>query len=92
MLIPRLSTLVLAATLLGGPALAGAAPAVVTHSAPARVAAMPAPASTTDSAAYAAREAKDVDVAKFDGGDRVLVIGTSTVIIVLLVILLVVLI
>jgi hypothetical protein len=90
MLIPRLSTLVLAGALLGGPALAVAAPATVTHSASVNVAAMPAPAATTS--AYAAREAKDVDVAKFDGGDRVLVIGTSTVIIVLLVILVVVLI
>jgi hypothetical protein len=45
----------------------------------------------SDADRYAAREAKDTAIAKFEGGREVLVIGGTTLVIVLLVVILVIL-
>jgi len=96
----RLSALLVAALLIGGPATtAFAEPATTSQELPAPSAgsadpAPPAaaPATSTDAERYAAREAKDAKAAEFHGGGHAsLYIGGSTVTIVLLVVLLVIL-
>ena len=95
----RLSALLVAAALVAAPsAVALAAPASPVSSTPDRAPAPTptgdpslAPAAASDAEVYAAREEKDKDVAKFEGGRSVIIIGGSTLGIVLLVVLLVIL-
>jgi len=89
----KLSSLLVAAALIGAPtasAFAEVAPASERISAPVKAKTT---AVTVDSDRYAAREAKDTSVAEFSGGaSSVVVIGSSTLVIVLLVVLIVLLI
>lgn len=95
MRISTLSTLLVAGALATSPSgVAFAAPAPTSSPTPARAAESTPPPETavaTEEEQYAAREAKDKDVANFQGGRSTIVIGGSTLGIVLLIILLVIL-
>ena len=87
MRIPRLASLLLLTALTGAPAIAIADASPMTP----QLASVTATPQRSDADQYAAREATDTSVTKFQGGGEVVIFGASSVGILLLVLILVVL-
>lgn len=85
-----LSSLLVAASLVGAPIMAAADPAPITaRSAPANT---PKPASAEDVAHYAQAEQQSQDAAKFEGGARGIYIGGGALTVLLIVLLVIIII